>query len=291
MNFKTLFDLDLSNSTDGSRKTVKIIQGEGTLKKNGLESKIKFNRMEIRHVNHTNISYGVTFDKNDMAWFLRILEQKLDDEIHDKKVSLHFGKKTFIYNDLIDCNPQDETIAISSCDANRVYGILLDIHEQKMLLKNKSLLNFLFTNQNVSGEILKNITIGLFISIIGNFVKEIIQREFSIKPYFKNYEIFDKIRFIELALSDGKLDAIFLEKFHQLMTLLNVTSTEKVIQTQVTIPEIKKAKMLLIEQVGKYLDVKEGISNDIGKLFDLIKCEKPEDVGIIASTSSIAAAA
>ena len=266
--FKPLFEIKLFSKLINDKKcdkVVKILQGTKISKRHDIDLSYNVNRLEIRVSISSQVSIAVVFNYTDFQWLMSCIKYR-------KQQSVHVGKKVYVFNDL-----GDDSYTVCSVDNDRLFGIQLTKSEVNIIVENEKLLEFLLKHQNVAGNNLKELTVDLYTSEISKEIKKELKNSCEFcqgkgdthicNKYFKditsNDKILDKIRYDNVFIGN------FNEKFNQLMTVLNVSSPERVNQTQFTIPEFQENRPEFLRKVCNYIDLNQESENIIDKILDL----------------------
>ena len=276
MDFSTVFDIVLSNEKINgkeSSKTAKIIQGRGLRDKLNPHSSFTIVRLEISVNISGQKSIGIQLTNSEFQWFVNAIKTKNEQ-------SIHVGKKIFVFNSI-----GDSSYALAAIENEKIFGVLFNQNDIENFLQNEKVFEFILKNQNANGNVLKDITIDFFTSTIGTDIQEKIKRKCAAcktgkgnhlicTKYFK--DLVNKYELLENVLNDLEFQSLIIERFNILMNILNISTAERLLQTQIIIPEIKNDKELLIRKLCGFLDFKEGMSNTISQVMALYLNDESE---------------
>jgi hypothetical protein len=263
--FKTLFEIPLTESTPENGKTIRkiarITQGSTINKRNNVDLSYHINRLEFRTILNGNPSICVSLNFSDFIWFIKCLKQKTES-------SVHAGKRILLF-----CDIGDTSVAIANVNNDLAFGIVLSAVDLDIILKNEGILGFLLKNQNLSGSNLKDMTLDLYISIIAKEIKTQMQKrckgcensndEHICNGYVKDFPDIKAI--LQMSIFKPEIEGEFNQKFVRLMDLMNVKTGERLTQTQIHIPEIKSDEDFLLRRLTTFINL-----NDQNKNLDTI---------------------
>ena len=273
MEWKTLYEIKLSESKLGDKSVVlvaSILQGKGVVKRHDTpESCFFMNRLEFKHATTGEQPITISLSNADFIWLINCMKLKSDK-------STHVGKKKLIFNKFGDSTYTLHT----NTPSGKWYGIDLYQSDIDTIMEKERVLGFLLKYHNTKGSDLKEITTELFVAVLSTGIQTLINdkclgcvngsdQHDVCRVYFR--DMVEKYQFLDKALNNILIDVAFTENFNHLMTVLNVSTAERLVQTQLTIPEIRSNRELLSRKVCAVLDLKDGMAYDLKVIMELIK--------------------
>lgn len=272
MIFLPLFEIILSESEVNEKKCVKtarIISGKGQQKRKNFNQSYFFTRLEISVSIDGQKGIGINLANSDMTWLMNCIKTKV------RYSSIDLGKKLYVFNAI------DETkFSLNTIESERIFGIILTENDMKVLIDNEKILQFLLKHTNAKDEVLKDLTIETFVAVVGNNVRLILKEMCdgcngkSNSHNYCNKYIKDIGRHLEILseiLENVNFDAAFYEKFNKLMTILNISSADRIAMTQMVIPELRADNKLILSKLCAMLDLKQGMAFDLDNIFQKMK--------------------
>jgi hypothetical protein len=286
MDFKTIFQILLSSSSENDKiitKVAKISQGNRRVEKYGTPSIFTFNRLEIKTIVPNQVSIGVMLSNQEMNWLYNSIKS-------EQEQSFYRGRRLYIFNRI-----EPDMISVCAAENGKSFGILLNKTDIEILLANEVILEFFIKYQNSTSNTLKEITTELYVSVIGRAISGQLKSKCKAcntgegthlicNKYFK--DMANKDILMDVVMADPEVNSKFSQSIHKLMNLLNISPGERIIQTQINLPEVKANKDLLIKKLQNFLDIKDGMGVIIEKVMNLIPKDENSDEMDIASSSA-----
>ena len=239
-------------------KYINILKGERKSNCLDMYQTYSITRMEIQlEISNAN-SISIILSKRELIWFQNQIRIKSEKSIHFNR------KQKLIFNKI-----SENIYAISSVNNKRSFGILLNEVEIKKILANEELFEFLMNNFYIDSPKLDEITCELYSAILSeSILKNINKQKSSQKCCYLKYLKYNDLIF-EKCLNCDQTDLEFLISFQKLMSLLNISNSERVKQIQVIYPKFKENNELLWQKVINYIDFDEGLGKIIMNILKL----------------------
>jgi hypothetical protein len=280
MEYLKLYEVKLSEHNN-IKKAARVVYGMGRSTIGNNEAYF-LPRIDIKcYGNEGTNANGVSLKLSEFEWFIDSVRSKVN-------VASFRGYKTHMLNRL-----PDNGYTIYSIENDKLFGILLNVEELRILIENENYLKFLLKYRFAKADEIISLTKSIYILVLVRVVHKLMQNQcdeckaenamselHTCTRNFIHMNARGKNDIAEELLLDGEIDGKFTATFGSFMDLLGVKGHKRLQAMNVEYPKMKN-KDFILSELNNYFSNEYSMTKTMMKIIE--NCSKPDAINPITA--------